>query len=158
MQHDLCVTHKIAGREKVHVRSSVGELTKKIFPTGAALKERSSESTPPLNPRTQRTLKERRDSRFSILFRKSRFREILYYIQRFVNGALLGTEWHAATRIALCCAPKGFSFLRRTLKQKGKVDIYLLVNRLFENIDARSDLDRSKYWSATSVLEETIIL
>jgi len=58
----------------------------------------------------------------------------------------------------LCCVPKGFSFLRRTLEQKGKVEIYLLVNRLFENIDARSDLDRSKYWSAASVLGETMIL
>lgn len=56
---------KIAGREKVHVRSSVGELTKKIFPTGAVSEERSSESTPLLNPRTQRTLKE---PRFSILY------------------------------------------------------------------------------------------
>lgn len=52
-QHDLCVTGKIAGREKVYVRSSVGELTKKIFPTGATSEERSSESTSPLDPQTQ---------------------------------------------------------------------------------------------------------
>lgn len=48
-QHDFCVTGKITGREKIHVRSFVGELIKKIFPTGAILEERSSESTPPSN-------------------------------------------------------------------------------------------------------------
>lgn len=78
------------------------------------------------------------------------FCEILYYI-RFVNGALLGMEWHAAVRTMFYRTPKGFSFLYRILKRKS----ILLVNRLFKNIDVRSQFNRSKYW-ATSVIGETM--
>jgi len=68
---------------------------------------RSSESIPPFNHRMHRTLKGPRSSRGSILSRKSRFREILYYIQRLVNGALLGhAEWHAATRTGRFVEPR----------------------------------------------------
>lgn len=67
------------------------------------------------------------------------FCEILYYI-RFVNGALLGIEWHAAVWTMFYRISK--DFLYRILKWKST----LLVNRLFKNIDARSQFNRSKYW------------
>jgi len=152
-EHNLCVTGKIVSREKIHVRSFVGVDQKNLLNRGDAPEVRSSgvDSPSPFNPQTQRTLK---GPRSSILSGKSRFCEILYYI-RFVNGALLGMEWHAAVRTTgFYRTPKGFSFLHRILKRKS----IFLVNRLFKNIDERSQFNRSKYWSPTSVIGETIIL
>jgi len=79
-KHDLCVTGKIACREKVHVRPSVRVDQKNFLNGGDASEVRSSEVDLPLpfNLRTQRTLK---GPRSSILSRKSRFREILYTVR-----------------------------------------------------------------------------
>jgi len=92
MQHhgkrDLCVTGKIACREKVHVRPSVGVDQKNFLNGGDASEVRSSEVDSPsrLTLGCSEPLRDR-DPLFSL--ENPDF--VKFYI-RFVNDPLLGTE------------------------------------------------------------------